>query len=72
VRKVITTKPRTCHACQGTGVDRVSDAERASALGIDQNAYRKHWARRFNWLGAAFDRIEGMEKNSLRVQLTSG
>jgi len=68
----VTTKPRTCHGCQGTGVHRVSDAERASAMGVDQNAYRKHWAKRFAWMGAAFDRIEDTEKKSLRVQLTSG
>ncbi len=71
-RKVVSTKPRTCYACSGTGVHRFSDAERALALCIDQNIYRKHWAKRFSWVGAQFDRIEGDEKNSLRTQLTSG
>lgn len=71
-RKVVTTKPRTCNACHGTGTHRVSDAERALAMGVDQNVYRKHWAKRFSWMAGAFDRIEGTERNCLRVQLKSG
>ncbi len=72
VRKVVTTKPRTCYHCQGSGIHRVSDAERASAMALDQNVYRKHWVKRFAWMAEAFDRIEGAESKSLRVHLTSG
>jgi len=71
-RKVMTTKARMCDRCNGTGHHRVSDAERSIALGVDLHVYQKHWARRFSWLADAFDRIDGTEKNCLRVQLTSG
>jgi len=37
----------TCHSCQGSGLHRHTDLERAQALQIPLEAYRKHWIRRF-------------------------
>lgn len=39
----------TCQACEGHGHLRVSDRARAKAVGYDQAAYRRHYARVYEW-----------------------
>lgn len=44
----------TCHSCQGSGLHRHTDIERAQALQIPLEAYQKHWVRRFQTVEAIF------------------
>lgn len=72
MQHVSTKSPAQCLKCSGTGLRVAPDHERQLVLGLTDTVYRKHWLRRFQWLGAAFDRIDRLEKNCLQAQLKSG
>lgn len=47
-----------CSGCGGDGKRRATDAERAAALGLPLDTYRRHWARVLEELLAVLDRVD--------------
>lgn len=45
----------TCHGCRGSGLKSHSDFERSQAIGIELEAYSKHWAKRFSFVQQLFN-----------------
>lgn len=72
LERMVQGKPRQCSGCNGTGVHRGSDADRALELGVDVKVYERLWARRFSWLGGALDRLDHTEKRCLQAQMEHG
>ncbi|WP_231401579.1 hypothetical protein [Cupriavidus sp. WS] len=58
-----------CIACGGTGRRRYPDAERAGALRLPVEVYRRNWARQFAAVLAMLDRFDGDTERRVRQQL---
>lgn len=58
-----------CPTCQGHGLHRFSDHERASSIGISITAYRAGWANRLDMTRGVLDAAIGDALGKLRYQL---
>jgi hypothetical protein len=53
-----------CKTCEGTGLHRHSDRERAKAIGLSEEIFLKHWATRLNQVQSI---LTNERRNSNRV-----
>lgn len=64
------SKPEAaCRKCNGTGMHRYSDYERAAALGLCVDVYRKAWTRRFDDFAQALSAEDAAANRTAMTQL---
>ncbi len=64
------SKPEaSCRKCNGTGMHRYGDYERAAALGLCVDVYRKAWTRRFDDFAQALSAEDAAANRTAMTQL---
>lgn len=58
-----------CGHCCGSGRQKISDAQRAIALGVPLDQYRRRWALLFDGMMTILDQIDGDTTGTVRRQL---
>jgi hypothetical protein len=61
--------PGACSRCQGSKREPISEAMRATALGVTGDIYRKHWHALFAGMLEVLDRVDGKTGDSVRARM---
>jgi len=64
--------PHLCGHCNGAGKELINHGQRAIALGVAMDTYRRRWESRFEWLHMELERLDAQTERQFSQGLREG